>query len=1110
RVKELEALGGEVLALAADVADPEAMGRAVAVARQRFGAIHGVIHAAGTQDAASFAPIQQLRREQCETHFRSKARGIQVLMKALAGEDLDFVFLFSSLASVLGGIGFAAYTAANLFLDGCARDRDRKTGRARWISVNWDSWRVRQETREAEAMGLESSLAELAMNAEEGLEAFRRVLASDAGPQWTHSTGDLHARLDQWIFRTSLRAEKKAPGVLYSRPSLQTAYVPVSNDAERTIARIWQEVLGIDRIGVHDNYFDLGGTSLNGIQLVAELQKAFEVEVSAALLLEAPTVAELARRLSPQAEPLRAAPVEPLVPVVEAAKQEAHPEGIAIVGMAGRFPGARSVEELWRNLRTGAEALSFLTDEELREAGVDPVLIHNRSYVKARPILGDSDLFDASFFGYGEREAALMDPQHRMFLEVSWEALESAGYVSPAYAGSVGVFAGSNISTYLFGLMSDPELTGSATEEEVAIANDRDSLATRVSYKLDLKGPSLTVQTFCSTSAVATHLACQSLLNGESDMALAGGVSIRAPETVGYLHKPGGKDSPDGHTRSFDESGRGTATGDGVGVVVLKRLADALADGDHIHAVIRGSAVNNDGSLKMGYTAPSTEGLTTVVRAALDKAGVSAETMGYVEAHGTATELGDFVEVTALTRAYRLYTSERQYCALGSVKSNVGHLDRAAGVAALIKTALALEHGEIPPSLHFKRPNPRIDFESSPFYVNTALSEWKANGTPRRAGVSSFGVGGTNVHLVLEEAPLRHPGGSSRSWQLLVLSARTAAALDRSAANLAGYLRTEPEAELPDVAFTLHVGRRAFEHRRFLVCRSREEAVESLLSQTPTRVSAPWQEAAQRQAVFLFPEPSEPWTWASADLHHQEPAFRQAFDRCQELLGTSLERNPRAALFAAEYALARLWMESGVHPQALAGEGTGALVAACLAGVLSLEEALGLVAGSVQLDRARLSAPRVPVLSSATGTWLSPDEAVDPELWAGHLRQPARFGPDVREQVASGGRMLVAVGPMPSAEPLLPGRNGHELLIQPTLSRSPEEEPDQKVFLESLGRLWSAGVEVDWAGFYRHERRRRLRMPTYPFERRRYWLGRGGAGRIQGQVSSLTRHLSEE
>ncbi|HNP74709.1 MAG TPA: type I polyketide synthase, partial [Kouleothrix sp.] len=492
-------------------------------------------------------------------------------------------------------------------------------------------------------------------------------------------------------------------------------------------------------------------------------------------------------------------------------------DAVAIVAMSGRFPGAPSVEAFWRNLCDGVESIVFFSDEELLAAGIEPELVHNPSYVKGRAALDGIELFDAAFFGYTPREAELIDPQQRIFLECAWEALERAGYDPQRFPGRVGVFAGVSMNSYVFNLYSNPAAIEAAGSFQAVLSNDKDYLATRVAYKLNLRGASFTVQSACSTSLVATHLACQSLLSGDSDMALAGGVSALVPQTSGHLYSEGGIASPDGHCRAFDAQARGTVSGSGVAIVVLKRLADALADGDQIYAVIKGSAINNDGAGKVGYTAPSVAGQAAVIAEAQARAGVPADTIGYVEAHGTGTPLGDPIEIQALTQAFRLGTARERFCAIGSLKTNIGHLDAAAGAAGLIKAALALRHGQIPPSLHFSQPNPQIDFARSPFYVATSLAPWPGGSHPRRAGVSSFGIGGTNVHMVLEEPPAQAPAQPSTAPQLLVLSAKTAPALEAATAQLAGYLDAHPGASLADVAFTLQAGRQAFAHRRAVV-----------------------------------------------------------------------------------------------------------------------------------------------------------------------------------------------------------------------------------------------------------------------------------------------------
>ncbi len=593
-----------------------------------------------------------------------------------------------------------------------------------------------------------------------------------------------------------------------------------------------------------------------------------------------------------------------------------------------------------------------------------------------------------AFFGYSPRDAAFTDPQHRLFLEICWEALERAGYDPQDYPGMIGVFAGASISTYLLGLIGHPEYLP-ADDYQMVIGNDKDALTTTVSYKLNLKGPSFAVQTFCSTSLVAVHLACQSLRQGECDIALAGGVSIRVPTVAGYVYQEGGMESADGHCRAFDAQASGTLFGDGAGVVVLKRLADALADGDEIVAVIKGSAINNDGALKVSYSAPSVTGQAQVVEQALRNAGVGAESISYVEAHGTGTELGDPIELAALNKAFRQYTEQQGCCALGSVKTNIGHLDRAAGISGLIKTALALQHREIPPSLHFTHPNPEIDFAHSPFYVNTRLAPWEPREGVRRAGINSLGMGGTNVHIVLEEAPARSTRSrESRSPQILLWSARTPQALEAQTNQLLRYLEEHPEVPLADIAYTLQVGRRRFAWRRMLVCDSYEEALTGLRQ----RLWEEREEAQQQRSVaWLIGGMGEQFSGMGQDLYTHEIRYREAIDEGLDLLkavDAELVDQVRAALltprvvspvssardkqrllssrevmeekrmapvvahpaiFLSAYAHAQLLLSWGLCPQAMLGYSLGEYAVACLAGVFSLKDALKLVVGRAKL-----------------------------------------------------------------------------------------------------------------------------------------------------------------
>lgn len=662
-----------------------------------------------------------------------------------------------------------------------------------------------------------------------------------------------------------------------------------------------------------------------------------------------------------------------MVPVREEEEKEekestALPVGaIAIIGMAGRFPGASTPEELWSLVRNGRESIRPLSDVDLRAAGVPDDLLANPAYVRAAASLEGMDQFDAGFFGFSPRDAAIMDPQHRHFLECAWEALESAGHTPEAFVGAIGVFGGCGVQAYFArNLLHNQQIMRSAGYFLVRhTGNDKDFLATRVSYQLNLKGPAVSIQTACSTSLAAVHLACQSLLARECDLALAGGVTIELPHGTGYLYEEGEILSPDGHCRPFDAASKGTVFGSGVGIVVLRRLEDAIDARDPIRAVILASALNNDGADKVGYLAPSVDGQAAVVAEALAVADINPETISYVEAHGTGTPIGDPIEVAALTKAFGRDTQKRGFCAIGSVKSNIGHLDTASGAASLIKTVLALEHGELPPSLHYERPNPSIPFDETPFYVSTRLTPWRSDG-PRRAGVTSLGVGGTNVHVILQEAPSDPSrSDSDESTQVLVLSARSAAALDRACRNLADHLESHPDLPLADVAWTLQTGRRAFSHRRHVVGRRVEDVVRTLRA-PQSRPAAPIP-SHEPGVVFLFPGGGSQYPDMGRELYAQQASFRDDVDRVLRSLKTQhgIDLRPllfppseareaaRVALedstlsilsvFTIEYALGRLWQASGIPPAAMSGHSLGEYTAACLAGVFSLEDALTIV-----------------------------------------------------------------------------------------------------------------------------------------------------------------------
>lgn len=610
------------------------------------------------------------------------------------------------------------------------------------------------------------------------------------------------------------------------RPLLDGAYVRPRTEIERRLVEIWAEVLGQGTVGVHDNFFDLGGDSLHLLRVHARLRQAFGLEVPVVELFARPTVAAVAtwllapRQQRPEPRPAAPVTVAPLVPE----------RAVAVIGMAGVFPGAADLERFWANLRDGVESLRTWADDELRAAGVDPLLLADPTYVRTAPELPELKLFDAGFFGLSPLEAALLDPAHRLLLECAWHALEDAGHAPGKYAGRVGVYAGTSPSAYLVQhLLPQRDRLPAVSDLQLRLATDPEFLATRIAYKLDLKGPALSVSTACSTSLVAIHLACKALLDGECELALAGGSSVESPEPAGYRFQDGWITSRDGRCRPFDSDAQGTVFGSGAGMVVLKRLDRALADGDTVRAVVRGSALNNDGAVKVGFAAPSVDGQASVVAAAQAAAGVPGDAIEYVETHGTGTPLGDPIEIAALTRAFRQSTERSGFCALGSLKSNVGHLSRAAGVAGFVKAVLTLEHREIPPSLHFEHPNPQIAFERTPFFVAASLRAWEARpDQPRRAAVSSFGVGGTNAHAILEEWPRPAAQVAPEGPALLLVSAQTDAALAASERALQKHLERHSEAHLHDVAFTLQAGRQDFAQRRAIVARDRDDALRKL------------------------------------------------------------------------------------------------------------------------------------------------------------------------------------------------------------------------------------------------------------------------------------------
>jgi amino acid adenylation domain-containing protein len=1026
------------------------------------------------------------------------------------------------------------------------------------------------------------------------VERLRRVLRDDLPDYMVPSSIN---RLDSFPLSPTGKVDRaRLPAVIPAHTDIR-GRAPL-NATEAALRDIWRKVLGTQAVGVDDNFFDLGGTSLGLMEVHANIKRSMTSDITVVEMFQYPRISALAERMT-RKEPARVA--------TRGVRDHSRSEDnlIAIVGMSGRFPGARNVEQFWRNLQGGVESITHFGETELEDSFSDEVR-RQPNFVKARPILEEVDQFDADFFGMYAREAELTDPQHRVFLECAWEALESAGYDPRGFNGSIGVFAGCSINTYFLEHVCRDRRTLEEFTSNYQVGSypmllgaGLDFLSTRVSYKLDLKGPSLTLQTACSTSLLAVAEACQSLILGQSDMALAGGVSITFPQKRGYLHLEGGMVSADGTCRTFDANATGTIFGSGAGVVALKRLADAQRDGDHIFAVVRGYGINNDGASKVGFTAPSIDGQAAAIEMAHANAGVDARSISYVECHGTATPLGDPIEVAALTKAFQASTSDRQFCAVGSVKSNIGHLDAGAGVVGLIKTALSLKHGQIPPTVHFTAPNPQIDFASTPFYVSSKLTEWPRGDGPRRAGVSAFGVGGTNVHVVLEEAPSSDAREAPpQVSELLVLSARSESALAAARGNLAAHLRANPQEPLSDVAFSLQAGRRVFEHRSFVVGRTVEDAAAKLSSAPSPGAQARAGSGRKPSVAFMFPGQGSQYPDMARDLYIGEPEFRMHFDRCAQIcrpvVGEDLAalvypavNSPEAAkrlmntkfaqpaIFAVEYSLANLWMSWGIQPQAMIGHSVGEFVTAVMAGVMTLEDALPLVAlrgrlmqdlhrGSMlsvrlperelrpllspevaiaavngpslsvasgpdaaihaleqmlqargvvcrhlhtshafhssmvepiveplreRLKQIRLSPPTLPYVSCVSGTWIKESEATSAQYWARHARETVRFADGIKTILSmESAPVLLEVGPGNVLSTLaFQALQGATNPVITSLQDSARESSDRACILDALARLWTHGAEPNWSALYAQPVRR-VPLPTYPFDRKRFWI----------------------
>lgn len=973
------------------------------------------------------------------------------------------------------------------------------------------------------------------------------------------------------------------------------------DEIEDKLIKVWKEILNVDDIKLNDNFFDLGGDSILLGRLQIRIKQNLGEEISVVDLFTYPTIAQLRKFISIKRNLIRQK-TKDISNLIKPSSSD-----IAIIGIAGRYPKAKTIKEFWENLVNGIEAISFFSDDELEiipNSNPDSEL----KFVKARGVLEDAEKFDAEFFGFNPKEASIMDPQHRVFLECCWNALEDSGYVPEKFNGSIGIFAGSSLNTYLiYNILSDrnkqEELANSyqIADYTTLTGNDNGFLTTKVAYKLGLKGPAINVQTACSTSLVAIGQAYQSLVTGQCDMALAGGVSISFPQKRGYYFVDGSIGSVDGHCKPFDADATGTVFSSGAGVVVLKRLDDAIRDGDSIYAVIKSVALNNDGSDKAGYMTPSIDGQTEVILKAQQIAGVNPETIKYIETHGTGTPVGDPIEVTALEKAFRISTDKKQFCGIGSVKSNVGHTDAAAGVTGFIKTALALKHRTIPPTLHFKKPNPRFNFSKSPFYVVDKLIRIEENSYPVRAAVSAFGVGGTNAHAILEEFIDNETKSNEQSKkQLLIVSAKNENSLKANATVLADYLLSNPNDNLNDIAFTLQEGRKEFEWRQFVIASDSAEAEKLLRNAVGANLNKSKVNFNERNhLVFMFPGQGAQYVNMGKGLYNNESLFKHTVDECSEILKPHLDLDIREllfpeiinensakkleqtvytqpSLFIIEYALAKLFISYGIKPNSMIGHSVGDYVAACFADVFSLEDALfilskraklmqqqkpgsmlsvrsseeeikkildndiaiaainspNLIVLSGETERIKLfseklnkmkienrilftshayhsqmmepaiepfvkefqninlNKPSAPFISSLTGTWITDEQATDPNFWAAQLRNTVRFSDGIKELQKANNLILIEVGPGRALTTMASQHkkeSGKQTVIT-TLTQPNEDADDLTNFLNAIGKLWLNGVKINWKNFHKGKNRKRLHLPGYQFDRKSYWI----------------------
>jgi amino acid adenylation domain-containing protein len=1033
--------------------------------------------------------------------------------------------------------------------------------------------------------------------------------------------------VDKFPLTPNAKLDRKAlPPPPGKRPLLAQSFIAPRTVTEKQLASLWCELLQLEEVGIDDSFFDLGGNSVAAIRMAGQYQDRFGRDIPTVKVFQHPTIAKLGEFLDGRgSKPNFLAVAESRTRHRRQSRASSVNDtengtgstrtDVAVVGMTGRFPGASDLDQLWRNLCGGVESISFFTPSELGP-GIDERLRNDPDYVRARGLIEGADLFDAAFFGINALEAKVMDPQQRVFLELAQQALESAGYDPERYRGRIGVFAGiGDNHYYTTNLLTQPDLLAMAGKLAVEYGNQKDYIALRTAYLLDLRGPAVSVNTACSTTLLAIDLAYRSLLDYECDIALSGGVDVTVPQKSGFLYQEGGTFTKDGHCRPFDADATGTMFCDGAGAVVLKRLDDALDSGDTIYAVIRGTGKNNNGARPASFLAPSMEGQAEAIAQAQSDADVPVETLGYIETHGTGTPVGDPIEFEALRSVFESKTDKKQFCYLGSIKGNIGHPTNAAGVAGLIKAAMVLYREQIPPTCNFKRPNPKIDFDSSPFRIADKLIPFPRGEQVRRTAVSSFGFGGTNVHVILEEAPLPKGARASRPVQLVPLSAKTPAALDAYGRSLADHFAGTVPETFADAAYTLQTGRKQLPQRRFVVAADSKEAANLFLQPNPLRCSSKRCERRDPPVVFLFGGQGTQYVNMGLNLYRDEPLFRAIVDDCCECLKPHLGRDLRELLypksgdeetarislkntfftqpsiFVIEYALSRFWQSLGIEPATMAGHSIGEFVAATLAGVWKLEDVLGIVAlrgrlmqsqphglmlsvsasaesieailpATLQvasdnapslcvvsgpeaeviefqrrieaenivcqplhtshafhsammdpiieplreaIEKIHLHPPAKPFISTVLGRPITAAETTDPSYWARHSRATVRFSKAIQYIKDQGHDLFLECGPRSTLCSLTRKHFApdHPATAIPTLGDSQENNAEWASFLFALGSLWQNGVSVDWDAFYANEDRRRIPLPTYPFERQRFWVDpQAVAPAVQGARTS--------